>query len=114
MVAVKKALPVYMLIDGVDRNKECPDTFEIPTEAERQNAKVGEYVKLGFEHTVKSEDKPGAERMWVLIKRVIQRKGAETKYVGELNNDPFSFDGALVCGDTVEFKARHILSTMED
>lgn len=51
---------MYTLMDGVKQNKDCPETFEIPSKQEKEKLKVGEHVKLCFEEFGQS-----SERMWV-------------------------------------------------
>lgn len=91
----------YTLIDGVLRNYENPDTFEIPTLEERQGALEGDLVKVGFE--CKGEDM-GGERMWVEIDTA-----ENGHYTGTIANHPFVIPN-LRFGDEVTFSSKHIIS----
>ena len=93
---------MYTLIDGVSRNAEHPDTFEIPSEEDRLAAKPGDFVKLGFEY--EGEDFAG-ERMWVEIVHWSPLRGT-------LANDPLG--DLLNYGDEIEFEVRHIIAVMDD
>lgn len=84
------------LLDGVERNKQHPLTFEIPTVDEKAAVKPGDFVKIGFEMYGRGE------RMWVEV----TESGK-----GLLNNDPVLMP--MVCGEPVEFESKHILSIMK-
>lgn len=85
------------LIDGVERNREAPDTFEIPSDEEKAAVKEGMFVKLGF--VLSGVDGPSAERMWVKV------TGGN---IGMLANDPVF--APMMYGCKVEFKPENILS----
>lgn len=87
------------LIDGVEMAKKHPATFTVPTAADIAATEPGDYVKLGFRHSVTGV----TERMWVLL---------HTQTSGELNNDPFLLE-EIECGDPVEFEDRHVLQIMK-
>lgn len=92
----------YLLADCIQRNKEHPLSFLIPSKEEVQGLKKGDFAKLIFMHPpgVKFPD----ERMWVLIHAV-----DGDKFTGELNNDPVTFDPLdLKDTDTVEFEGKNI------
>lgn len=95
----------YTLLDGEARNREYPDTFEIPSEAQRTTLVAGDLVKLCF----KPGGPPfeGGERMWVMVTEVVTRG----RYVGSLDNDPVVIQG-LDLGDRVEFEAKHVIGFM--
>lgn len=95
----------WELGDAYERNAEHPDTFEIPSADEVDALQVGDLVKLMFEvqGTIRGEYQNRAERMWVIITRI---DGDD--FVGELDNDPFSFR-RLMAGDTIRFSKRHII-----
>lgn len=85
------------LDNAVARNKEFPDTFEIPSDSEIAKVKVGDYVKLIF------QSDEGTERMWV---KVAVRNG--TNFGGRLANDPVLIS-IIVITDYVEFDSEHIV-----
>lgn len=55
-------IPKMGLIDGVERNREHPGTFQIPFESEREKQPLGATVKVGYENG----DGPG-EKFWTTV-----------------------------------------------
>jgi Uncharacterized protein conserved in bacteria (DUF2314) len=88
----------WHLGSGVRRNREHPDTFQIPAEEERRAVVPGMDVKLMFE----MRDGWG-ERMWVTV---IGLKGR--KLIGKLDNMPAGIPRRLE-GDKIKFKREHII-----
>jgi hypothetical protein len=88
----------WHLESGVERNRQYPDTFEIPDEDLRLAVVPGLVVKLLFE----MRDGWG-ERMWVTVTAVKRRH-----LVGTLVNQPVGIP-RLMPGDTVKFKRDHII-----
>ncbi len=83
---------------GVERNREYPETFEIPDEEAKQTIEPGVVVKLLFEM------RDGwAERMWVEVVAVKRRHT-----LGTLTNQPIGIP-RLDYGDRVKFKRDHII-----
>ncbi|MWB99035.1 hypothetical protein [Agromyces seonyuensis] len=93
----------WTLTDGVAMNAEWPDTFEIPEQRHKDNVRVGDIVKLGF-----NSEHEGGERMWVQVTKV---KG--DRYWGNLDNEPVVIWG-LQPGSTVRFRGKHIIALYED
>jgi hypothetical protein len=56
----------WHLLDGEQRHREAPTTFEIPDLALRKILQLGDFAKLMFEISVEGEEK--VERMWVIIR----------------------------------------------
>lgn len=96
----------YTLIDGVQRNKEHPNTFYIPSEKDKKKVTVGLLCKLGFEPTEDAEE-IGGERMWV---EVISADG--DNFVGTLRNMPLFMP--IEFGEEVAFNSKHIIDITED
>ena len=94
----------YTLWDGEERNREHPDTFEIPTRLERETLKPGDWAKLGFDFGPNEI----VERMWVMVKSTDGMGG----YMGRLDNEPLT--DAIRCGATVVFGPEHVLSILPD
>ena len=90
------------LDNGVERNREAPDTFEIPCAYERCNIGVGEYAKLMFINK-NNEGDLWAERMWVKITKV-----TDEGYIGTLANDPLSLT-SLTFGTDISFGADNVI-----
>jgi uncharacterized protein YegJ (DUF2314 family) len=93
----------YTLLDGVQQNKNRPDTFKIPSDIDKAKLGVGDYVKLGFIEN----GTENSEKMWVQITSV--KNG---KYFGELNNVPDTIT-AVQFDDVVGFEKKHILGVMK-
>ena len=88
-----------------------PESFRIPSLAERQNVRRGQAVRLIFDIEGENEDwsiETVGERMWVIVSEEI---GAE--YVGILDNQPacsnFEDNVYLRFGIEVPFRAEHII-----
>ena len=92
----------YTLDDAEARNRETPDTFEIPSREARENLLPGEIVKLMFR--ISSETSETVERMWV---RVDERVGGN--YLGTLDNDPRT-TREFTAGIPVNFGPEHIIA----
>lgn len=89
----------YQLVDVEERNREHPDTFEIPEGAVRRSLKPGEFAKVIFNDE---------ERMWLQVEGIDE----QGRYVGVLKNQPICIAG-LSYGDRVTFEAKHICDFMD-
>jgi len=96
--ATGRVINRWHLGSGVVRNREYPETFEIPDEEAKQAIEPGVVVKLVFEMS----DGWG-ERMWVEVVAVKRRH-----IVGSLRNHPIGIP-RLDWGDKVRFKRDHII-----
>jgi hypothetical protein len=86
------------LVDVERRHREYPESFEIPSEAERKAIQRGDKVKLVFRDR---------ERMWLFVEVVAAWD--DLFHVGRLSNQPVDPGlGGLRRGDFIEFQARHI------
>ncbi len=92
------------LIDGVKRAANHPDTFEVPTLAEKEAVIPGDFVKIGWEDPDVMPGQPNGERMWVEV---------TGEYIGILRNNPVVFQDALTLGQEVKFHSDNILSIKE-
>lgn len=97
----------YYIICSKTTAEKNPDTFKIPSKEQIDAIEIGQCVKLIFTF-INEEDEKVSERMWVLVKHIIKSNG-QTRYVGELSNDPFSKNKYLNLGDTVYFRPQHII-----
>jgi hypothetical protein len=88
----------WNLISGVERNREYPDTFEIPDEVERTSVLPGDFVKVAFE----MKDGWG-ERMWVEVTKVTRRR-----VIGTLSNQPIGIP-RLWFGDKIRLRPENII-----
>lgn len=86
-------------VDGVMMNLENPDTFEIPSPAEKAAIREGDLIKAGF---IGDE---GTERMWIIVKAV-----DGPMIHGVLDNYPLVV--SCRCGDSVSIHADNVLSIM--
>ena len=91
----------YIIEDGRERNRQYPETFEIPSQAEIDVLKVGDSVKMIF-----NED-GNCERMWVVVTE-INRNDGKLFFKGKLDNKP-SLE-SIKLGDEVLFSEEHIIS----
>ena len=95
-------MPVtYTLDSGTEIHREFPDTFEIPSQEDRESLLPGDFAKLIFR--IEFDDEAHVERMWVEVTEV----GPEF-YVGVLGNDPYCTD-EIRSGMRVEFNADHVI-----
>ncbi len=93
----------HKLIDGVDRNTTHPETFEIPSEEERDAVRNGDTVKVGFEVIDFDLGEDIGERMWVSV-----TFANGNTLVGWIDNVPISQN--LQLKQEIQFERRHILN----
>jgi Uncharacterized protein conserved in bacteria (DUF2314) len=96
----------WHLDSGVKRNREHPESFEIPEEDAKQAIEPGVFVKLLFDTTDLWGRRNWGERMWVEIVAVKKRH-----IVGVLDNDPIGIP-RLYRGDQVKFRRHHIVDIL--
>jgi len=92
---------MYTLVDAKKKNIEHPNSFEIPSKAEINSLKSGDYVKLIFE-----EEGANSERMWVKIMSI-----GNDNFHGVLMNDPFNLT-SIKDGDLVVFNSKNIIEVI--
>jgi hypothetical protein len=97
----------WHLESGVKRNREYPDTFEIPNEEAKQAIEPGVFVKLLFDTSDILGRRNWGERMWVEVVAVRGRH-----IVGALRDDPLGIP-RLYYGDRVKFRREHIIGILE-
>lgn len=93
------------MIDGVEMNRQFPDTFQIPDEADRCSLSVGDFAKIGLTCA------EGGERFWVKIARIEGEKDAPI-YFGAVDNHLVVFD--IPVGEEIEFDADHVLQIIKN
>jgi hypothetical protein len=95
----------WCLLDGEQRHREAPKTFEIPVLALRKILQLGDFAKLMFKIAVEGEEE--VERMWVII-----RERTSIGYIGMLDNEPGCIppNDRLWVGTEVPFEYRHIIA----
>lgn len=96
-------MSLYELTDGQEMNRMHPDTFEVPSNSDLASLRVGDFIKLGFEHG----DDPG-ERMWVEITH-IPTASVTGGIRGRLANQPVVHIH-LARDMAVTFQLRHVLA----
>jgi hypothetical protein len=103
----------FKLIDGEQMNAEHPDTFRIPSEADRRSIKPGQLVKLMFAvpDPLAVDDGFVAERMWVSVTNIVS--DTFTTFNGTLANEPVVLT-KLNFGDQVLFQPRHIIDIQNE
>jgi hypothetical protein len=97
----------WMLVSAEERHAAHPDTFAIPSKADRETLVPGVAAKLLF-HIETREANPvidrGVDRMWVIV-----RAAGPDGYVGVLDNDPGQSEGLnLHQGDAIVFGPEHV------
>lgn len=93
----------FKLIDGVERNKKLPNSFILPSDSEKKEIKVGDFVKLGF--YLSENVGINLEHLWL---KVINVKGDGT-YVGKLDKTPDLVSMYIERGDTLVFRNDEVL-----
>lgn len=86
----------WVITNAVERNRDYPKTFYIPTQEERMNVKVGDSVKIIL------EDLENGERVWVSI---ISKDN--DKFEGELVSHPTLFP--IQYGERISFGEENII-----
>ena len=97
--------PSWRLNDAEIIRKESPYTFYRPSPAAMSLLRPGNLVKLIFAFDSTDPKTPAAERMWVRIDRIENKR-----FFGVLDNDPLYIRN-LKAGDPVEFDDRHVIQT---
>lgn len=72
-------------INGVDMNRQYPDTFQIPSDEDKAAIKVGDFVKIG----ITSES--GGERFWGEVLEVSQH-GVTVRVDNDLITEGLNFN----------------------
>jgi len=91
----------FTLDDGEQINAEAPDTFQIPSRADREALVSGDIVKLIFR--IESDTEANVERMWVIVK-----ERTANGYRGILDNDPYCTK-EISAGLALQFKPEHVI-----
>lgn len=98
---------MYILENGVERNKQHPDTFKIPTIEEIGELKVDDLVKLMF------NENGTVERMWVIVSEIEAFDDGKLRFKGTLDNEPYELK-SVGLGDVIEFSSENIISIYEN
>jgi hypothetical protein len=97
----------WMLVSAVERQAAHPDTFQIPSQADRESLVPGTAAKLLFHIETTAGGRVidrGVDRMWVIV-RAVTPEG----YQGVLDNDPGESERLnLRSGDVVVFGPEHV------
>ncbi|MCU1498808.1 MAG: hypothetical protein JWM47_2761 [Acidimicrobiales bacterium] len=91
------------LLDAEAQHEAFPDTFPIPSRAERDALRTGDMVKLVFVLDPPPNSGPNAERMWVEVRTT----HADGTFDGWLTNQPVVIS-SLEPSSLIEFGARHV------
>lgn len=92
--------------NGVEMNQQHPDTYHIPSEAEKVAVKPGDNVKVG----VAVAGRVNSEKFWVLV---TENDTANQIITGTVNNDLVCTDShGLVDGDSITVPYYAILDTI--
>ena len=99
----------WMLENAESRQAEAPDTFRIPSRAERIGLQVGQMVQLLFLFLNEEKDRLpviDCERMWVTVQEV-----ADGRYRGQLGSLPHT-SKALAPLDQIEFGPENVAAVL--
>lgn len=98
---------MWTLISAELRHEQHPDSFTIPTRAERENLTPGDAAKLLFDIETREGGRVidrGVDRMWVIVKRSV-----DGRYLGVLDSDPGAAEGLrLRPGIELSFGPEHV------
>lgn len=98
----------WELESAVERHRQSPSQFQIPSEEERAKLQPGDMAKLLF--LLLGSDDTGkyvqCERMWVTVQET-----TTTGYEGTLESLPVTSD-VLHPGQTIQFRPEHVTSIM--
>lgn len=94
---------MYTLDNGVELNKEFPNSFFIPKKEEKKKLKQNDIVKLIFRENAE------VERMWAIIKEKPQLKNNVLYFAGEVDNETFGLE-TVHAGDIVNFTEDNIIA----
>jgi hypothetical protein len=99
----------WTLESSEERNAQSPETFSIPSRAERESLSPGDGAKLLFDIETREAGQVvdrGIDRMWVIVKTK-----ADGLYVGILDSDPgVAARLTLRTGTEVLFGPEHIIA----
>jgi hypothetical protein len=101
----KKLAKGWSLINGEERNRLHPDTFEIPSKSRRRNVEPGLLVVIGLANA-----KHGGERFWV---KVVSKGGTPENctFIGEVRNPLiYSFAHSVHEDELIVFRQENILT----
>jgi hypothetical protein len=104
-----REMPSWNLIDADEVAKENKYTFYKPPPEIIARVAPGENVKLIFAFESDDPNAPHAERMWVVVDKVL----GNGRFEGRLDNDP-KYIRDLKPDDPLTFEARHIINTAHD
>jgi hypothetical protein len=96
----------YELVSRVAQNSRHPESFEIPSDQDRNAVLTGQIVKLMFDIVTPSG--LSCERMWVITE---DRQGPY--YIGRLDNMPAAKGTDLSVGSPITFLPEHIIEIHE-
>ena len=97
----------WTLLSAEERHAAHPDTFHIPSKADRESLVPGAAAKLLFHIETKEAGRVidrGVDRMWVIVKAI-----SADGYTGVLDSDPGHSEGLnLHEGDVIVFGPEHV------
>ena len=94
-------------VNGVEMNREHPETFHIPSVSEKTAAKPGQFVKVGVNFIPETKEDFHCERFWVIVsENLVDRQIIK----GLINNDLLYTDRhGLACDQPIELPYDAIL-----
>lgn len=95
-------------VNGVQKNREHPATFEIPSVSEKTAVKPGQFVKVGVNFVPETKDDFNCERFWVIVSENLSDRQV---IKGLINNDLLYTDRhGLKCDGPIELPYDAILN----
>jgi hypothetical protein len=99
----------FTFINGVARNREHPQTFQIPGKIEKKNLVVGDFVKVGIELPKETKTTPRGERFWVQLTSV-----NGDSLMGQIDNELLIKDAiGYNYGDEISFTKAEVLDIIK-
>ena len=95
------------LLDGAERNRENPETFEVPDKSDINAIATGDFVKVGLEG---GAEFGGGERFWCEVAD-ISGKGKATRFTLRVMDELICYP-TVPLGKKLVVEPRHILSVV--
>ena len=109
----------FLILDAVERNKQFPDTFLIPSSEEIESLEEGDFVKICFKfepisgHNLPYPNAVEAERIWTEVSKITKdENGKIVDIVAFLENEPV-FVKNISFRDLIIFGSENVLTIMK-
>lgn len=92
----------FYLENVIEKNRQFPRTFLIPTQEEIDRLEIGNLIKLVFVMEEPQDNGCRAEKMWVKVISI-----EKNKFTGILDNEPYYLK-SIKAGDIITFETKNI------